>query len=591
MSKKWHVNEDKAWFKKWWPEDIPKNIEFEEISMGEFFERARKEYGSLNHMWFLETWWTYEETGQAVDRVATALDTLGVKKGDALAFLMPNSPQYIICYYACQKLGVIPVGINPTYKSLEILHFMEIINPKALICLEMLYNLKLKPIIDKTSIEFIVTTEITDLVKGNSNLNDFIAKKTQNIQKPKIDFQPSYNFYELLSTEPNLPKVDIDPLNDPAGYFMTGGTTGLPKACVVTHYNFTSVATLIKYKLGKEKIEGIAQVGINPFFHISGSLNCINTPTNIGGYVIIFPKAPKVEELLKTMDRLPTPQGVSMSIAEIIYKRIADFPDVDKYKNALKKFRINTCGAGPLHKPIRDKYEAVTGGTLVDGYGLTESTGLVSAGNFWSEYPIGSIGLPGPSVDWAIFDPDDFEKGPIADGLPGSKYGKENSGELCACGPQMFKEYLNQPEETADTLKEWDGRIWLRTGDIGYMDEDGTVTLHDRKKQLIKVAGHSVFPTEVETMLMRHECVSDAAVAGLPDPEGKVGEITKAWVQLQPDCKGKITEYQLSAWMNENFTYWKCPKLIEFIEQIPKNMIGKVQKRQLQESDPLWKKD
>jgi long-chain acyl-CoA synthetase len=372
---------------------------------------------------------------------------------------------------------------------------------------------------------------------------------------------------------------------------MTGGTTGLPKACVVTHYNFTSVATLIKYKLGKEKIEGIAQVGINPFFHISGSLNCINTPTNIGGYVIIFPKAPKVEELLKTMDRLPTPQGVSMSIAEIIYKRIADFPDVDKYKNALKKFRINTCGAGPLHKPIRDKYEAVTGGTLVDGYGLTESTGMVSAGNFWSEYPIGSIGLPGPSVDWAIFDPDDFEKGPIADGLPGSKYGKENSGELCACGPQMFKEYLNQPEETADTLKEWDGRIWLRTGDIGYMDEDGTVTLHDRKKQLIKVAGHSVFPTEVETMLMRHECVSDAAVAGLPDPEGKVGEITKAWVQLQPDCKGKITEDQLSAWMNENFTYWKCPKLIEFIEQIPKNMIGKVQKRQLQESDPLWKKD
>ena len=590
MSKKWHVNEDKAWFKKWWPEDIPKNIEFEEISMGEFFERARKEYGSLNHMWFLETWWTYEETGQAVDRVATALDNLGVKKGDALAFLMLNSPQYIICYFACQKLGAIPVGVNPTYKSLEILHFMEIINPKALICLEMLYNLNVKPIIDKTSIEFIITTEITDLVKGNSNLNDFIAKKTQNVQKPKIDFQPSYNFYELLSTEPNLPKVDIDPLNDPAGYFMTGGTTGLPKACVLTHYNFTSVATMVRYKTGKEKAEGIAQIGMNPFFHISGSLKVTNSINN-GSILIIFPKAPKVEELLKIIDRLPTPNGVVMGSPEIIYKRIADFSNVDKYKNALTKLILNTCGAGPLHKPIRDKFEAVTGGRLVDTYGLTESTGFVSVGNLFSDYPIGTIGLPGSSVDWAIFDLDNFKKGPIADGLPGSKYGKENSGELCACGPQMFKEYLNQPEETADTLKEWDGRIWLRTGDIGYMSEDGTVTLHDRKKQLIKVAGHSVFPTEVENMLMRHECVSDAAVAGLPDPEGKVGEITKAWVQLQPECKGKITEDQLIAWMNENYTYWKCPKFIEFIEQIPKNMIGKVQRRQLQESDPLWKKD
>ena len=590
MVKKWHVNEDKAWFKKWWPEVIPKNIDFEEITMGEFFERARREYANLPHMWFLETWWTYEETGQAIDRVATTLDKLGVKKGDAIAFLMPNSPQYIICYYACLKLGVIPTGINPSYKSLEVLHFMEIINPKVLICLETLYDLKVKPIINETNIEFIVATNITDLVKGSLSFKDFIAKKVQNIQKPNIDFQPSYSFYELFTSEPNVPDVDIDPLNHPACYHMTGGTTGLPKACVITHYNITSALTITKAKRGKRDVKGMAQVGINPMFHIGGLMGLITGPVNNGGFVIIFPKAPPIEELLKTMDRLPTPQGVSMSIAEIMYKRIADFPDVGKYKNALQKFKLNLCGAGPLHKPIRDKYEAVTGGRLVDVYGLTESTGLVSAGNFWSEYPIGTIGLPGPAIDWAIFDPDDFEKGPIADGLPGSKYGKEYSGELCVCGPNIFKEYLNQPEETADTLKEWDGRIWLRTGDIGYMNEDGTINLHDRKKQLIKVAGHSVFPTEVETMLMRHECVTDAAVAGLPDPEGNVGEITKAWVQLKAECEGKISEDELIAWMNENFTYWKCPKLIEFIEQIPKSMIGKVERRSLQEGDPLWKK-
>jgi long-chain acyl-CoA synthetase len=153
----------------------------------------------------------------------------------------------------------------------------------------------------------------------------------------------------------------------------------------------------------------------------------------------------------------------------------------------------------------------------------------------------------------------------------------------------MMKEYLNKPEATADTLKEWDGRIWLRTGDIGFMSEDGTVTLCDRKKLLIKVAGHSVFPTEVETMLMMHEAVSEAAVAGFTDPEGKVGEIAKAWVELKSEYKGKITEDELKSWMKENITYWKVPALIEFIEEVPKNAVGKVQRRALQEADPLFK--
>lgn len=248
-------------------------------------------------------------------------------------------------------------------------------------------------------------------------------------------------------------------------------------------------------------------------------------------------------------------------------------------------------GAGPLHAPVREAYQRITGGRLIDGYGLTESAGSASGGNVWTEYPLGTLGLPIISTDWAIFDPDDFEKGPIADGLPGSIYGEEGVGELCICGPQVMKEYLNKPEETADTLKEWDGRTWLRTGDIGFMAEDGTVTLRDRKKQLIKVAGHSVFPTEVETMLMMHEAVLDAAVAGLPDPEEKRGEITKAWVALQPEYIGKITEAELKAWMKENITYWKCPAIIEFIEEIPKNMVGKVQRRALQEADPLFKRN
>jgi acyl-CoA synthetase (AMP-forming)/AMP-acid ligase II len=199
--------------------------------------------------------------------------------------------------------------------------------------------------------------------------------------------------------------------------------------------------------------------------------------------------------------------------------------------------------------------------------------------------------MPIPGTNWAIFETTslDLKAGPIADGGPNSKYGEENTGEICVCGPQVMVGYLNQPEETADTIQEWDGRLWLRTGDIGFMREDGMITIRDRKKQLIKIAGHSVFPKEVESILMENEAVSEAAVAGLPDPEGKVGEIIKAWVELRPEFIGKITPEDLKTWTEENLTKWKCPTLIEFIDEIPKSVLGKVQRRQLQEADPLWK--
>ena len=589
MTKEWYINEEKAWFKTWWPEDMPKNIEPEHITIGEFFERQRKKYANNNLIWFLDSWMTYEEVGKAIDMVATSLHNLGLRKGDVFAMLMPNCFQYFITFYACQKLGVTVAGVNPTYKSLEILHQIETCNAKALMCIGALYDMLVKPIIDKTHIEFIITTGIADLVKGSLSFEELIAKKTRKIRKPKIDFNPTYNFYELLTTEPNLPDVNINPDEVSATYLMTGGTTGVPKACVLTHFNLTSLTKPAMLKFGANLQEGCV-IGIFPMFHVAGVNVTLTLPLILGGWVMMFAAPPSVEELLKTADKLPTSKGILLVMAELYFKRIIEFPDIDKYKNTLKKFKLNMNGAGPLHAPVRETFQKITGGRLIDGYGLTETTGSASAGTFWTEYPLGTLGVPFPGTDWAIFDPDEFEKGPIADGLPGSKYGEEHVGELCVCGPQVMKEYLNQPEETADTLKEWDGRTWLRTGDIGFMAEDGTVTLRDRKKQLIKVAGHSVFPTEVETMLMKHKAVLDAAVAGLPDPEGKRGEITKAWVALQPEYVGKISEDELKAWMKENITYWKVPAVIEFIDEIPKNMVGKVERRALQEADPLFKK-
>jgi long-chain acyl-CoA synthetase len=584
----WQVSEDKAWFKKWWPKDTPKNYTFKKISLGEFFERQRKKYANEHMMWFLESWMTYEDAGKLMDSLATALHTLGIKKGDVVAFLMPNSFQYVISFYACAKIGAIATGINPTYKPLEVLHHLKLTNAKVLITLDALYGELARPIIDKTNVEKVIYTNIADLASGIPGWKKVLGKIAGKIPKGKVDFPDAIKFLNLLKTKPKLPKVDFDPTEHPVTYIMTGGTTGIPKATVLTHFNVVSNAIQCVLWVGGED-PGVGVIGALPLFHSFAMTSVMNVAIGLGGWMMLFPRPPPTDEFLKEITHIPAPKGLFYAGAEILFKRIADFPRLDKFPELMGRLRLCISGAGPLHAPVQKAFQENTRGRIVEGYGLSEASPVVGAGNLFGESPIGVIGMPFTGTDWAIFDVDEFEKGPIADGTPKSKYGEEFTGELCVCGPQVMKEYLNQPKETTETLKEWKGRIWLLTGDIGFMNEDGTVALRDRKKQLIKVAGHSVFPAEVETMLMSNEAVSEAAVAGLPDPEGKVGEITKAWVALKPEYKGKITEQQLMEWTERNLTKWKCPAIIEFIDEVPKNVLGKVQRRTLQEADPLYK--
>ena len=585
----WQVDEDKAWFKKWWPENTPKNHKFEKISLGESFERQRKKYANDNMMWFLESWMTYEEAGQAIDSLATALHKLGIKKGDVVAFLMPNSFQYVISFYATVKLGAIATGINPTYKPLEILHHLKLTGARVLIALDALFEELAHPIISKTNIEMVIYTNVADLASGLSGIKKVLGKLIGKIPKGKVNFPSAIKFADLLTTEPDLPKVDFDPTEHTATYIMTGGTTGVPKATILTHFNLVSNSTQAMLWVGGED-PGVGVIGALPLFHSFAMTAVMNVAITLGGWIMLFPRPPPTEEFLKEITHIPAPNGLFYAGAEILFKRIADFPHLEKFPDLMGRLKLSISGAGPLHAPVRDSFEKNTGGRIVEGYGLSEASPVVSGGNLFGESPVGTIGMPFPGTDWGIFDVDDFAKGPIADGSKGSKYGEDNTGELCVCGPQVMKGYLGQPEETKDTLKTYDGRTWLLTGDIGFMNEDGTVALRDRKKQLIKVAGHSVFPAEVETMLMSNEAVSEAAVAGLPDPKGKVGEITKAWVALNPEYKGKITEEQLIAWTEKNMTKWKCPAIIEFIDEVPKNILGKIQRRVLQEADPLYKK-
>jgi long-chain acyl-CoA synthetase len=574
----WYVDDSKPWFQKY-QTGIPKHPEFPVISLGDWFDQKTDEFAKNKCMWFSKTFMNYRVLRKYTDSLATSLARQGIKKGDVVAILLPNSFQFTIAYFATVKLGGIVIPINPTYKPTEILHVLEQVKPKALICMDAMYGL-IKPIKEKYKFDFVISTNIVDLAAIPPAIKENLIKEGT---IPTGEVPGAINFLDVCQKrgDMDIPEVEIDPLNDTAVYLMTGGTTGVPKPAILTHYNCVCNAKQNVMWMPDAE-HPMACIGILPMFHAFGMTIVQNVVIEGGDYNILFPRPPEsLKEVIDTILEVGPEKGVILPGVENLFIGLTRYLKNNPEPRLKNMFRLCVSGAGPLHKPVKDAFEAISGGKLVEAYGLTECTTAVSAGPFNGTDTPGTIGLPYPGVDWAIFDAENFSKGP----LPG--FGIENTGELCVCGPQVMKGYLNRPEATAETLKEWDGRIWCLTGDIGYMDEYGQVVIRDRKKQMIKYKGYSVFPKEVEELLGNHPSVMEVAVAGLPDPE--TGEIVKAWVQVKDDYVGKISTDDLINWCKDNITHYKCPKQIEIIGEIPKSMVGKVQRRQLQINDPVWK--
>ncbi|MHA1491316.1 MAG: AMP-binding protein [Promethearchaeota archaeon] len=580
---KWPIDDNKPWFNSGlWQEGVPKHPEFPVISMGDWFDKKTEANANKNAIWFLKTFMKYKDLRKYTDLFATVLADKGIKKGDVVAVLLPNSFQYTISYFATVKLGAIVAPMNPTYKPLEILNVLKQVKAKALVSMDAMYGL-IKPISDQYKFDFIISTNIADLAAIPGPIKKMLIKKGT---IPSGDVPGALIFSELVNKKklkniPSLPKVEIDPVNDNAVYLMTGGTTGVPKVAEITHYNCVCNAMQTEMWM-PNRAPVMACVGILPMFHAFGQTIVQNVVIQGGDYNILFPRPPPMDELVDTIMKVGPEGGTIVPGVENLFMGITRHLEKNPNPKLKGMFRLCVSGAGALHRPIKDKFEAISGGKLVEAYGLTEATTVVSAGPFNDKDEPGKIGLPYPGTDWAIFDQVDFSKGPL-DG-----FGIDFTGEICICGPQVMKGYLNNPEATAETLKEWEGRTWLLTGDIGFMDETGQITIRDRKKQMIKVKGYSVFPKEVEELIGGHPDVLEVAVAGLPDPE--TGEIVKAWVQLKSESEGKITAEELIAWCKENITHYKVPKQIDIIPEIPKSIVGKVLRRTLQEKDPLFKK-
>ncbi|MBN2155299.1 MAG: AMP-binding protein [Candidatus Lokiarchaeota archaeon] len=591
IDERFNLPENRPFFGKFWPKGLPHDLDIDySASLSQMFDKSCAKYADDPAIWFLKTWMTYKELKKHVDAFATYLHNIGVKKQDTIVIDLPNCFQFPIAFYAIVKLGAKCLPINPLYKGKELIDLFSRTNAKIIITLDVLWAKVVSKIEPEWTFDHIIYTGMLDMATGISRLAQFIGKRVlKKIPTAKITDPRAIDFRECLRIEPNAPNVSIDAHKDIAVISSTGGTTGIPKLVMLSHRNLYANANQIMNLFLKQKPEEGEQfvlghrtglIGVLPLFHLYGLGAIMNVAVAMGGIQILFPRPPPPEELLKTIYELPDyNKFVYYTVEYMLVQMLEVDPRIVKKYPLNGRICITGTGGGYLHPHIRDRFEQMTGARITEGYGLSEAGPMVSANKLWGYREPGYLGTPGPSIDWEIFDMEDFSKGPVPIG---------EKGEICVSGPNVMLGYWQDPETSAKVLREYDGRTWLLTGDIGIMEEHGRVQIIDRKKQIIKISGRLVFPSEIENEIGQHPLVKEVAVASVPDQ--RTGEAAKAWIVIKEEGKGTLTSEKLRNWLNQNIAEFKVPKHIEFVEDIPKTAAGKIAHRTLQEQDPLWVK-
>ncbi|MBU2498698.1 MAG: long-chain fatty acid--CoA ligase [Proteobacteria bacterium] len=573
---------ERIWYKHW-PAQVPKCLDYPDCTLAEFLRETAGKYGSKPAIFFLGAQVTYGQLWDMVQRLATALAKLGLKKGETCALMLPNSIQFVVSYYACQLLGLTVTAINPTYKAFEIQHQLKDSGAKVLVVLDAVFE-EAREGMKGTPVEMVIGTNVVDLC-GFSGLKILLGKLLKKIPTGDLPAD-ALKLVDLLKTEPNPPKVRIDP-EEVAVLQYTGGTTGLPKGAMLTHRNVVANAVMCDAWLWK-KDPDMGIVGVLPLFHSFAMTTVMNTAIRIGGFQLLFPRPPAdMAELFAAIQKYSKKGGLIMPGVAVLFSKVNTHPKVKDYD--LSGLKMAVSGASPLPLEVQNRFEAITGAAIVEGYGLSEATPVTHANPIYGRRKLGTIGLPYPDTDIKIMDKEtgtrELPPLPFAVAETGglTKEQAEEAvpytGELVVQGPQVMKGYLNRPEETATTIR--DG--WLYTGDIACIDADGYTVLRDRAKDMVKFKGYAVFPAEVEDLLHRHPDVRGAAVIGIPHE--KVGEVVKAFVVIDPAKRGQVTAEQIQDWAKDKMTHYKIPSIIEFRDELPTTMVGKILRRVLKEEE------
>ena len=549
----------KPWL-SFWPEGVSKTIKYPEVPLQSLLRRTVEKYPSQTAMIFQDNKITYRELDALSDKFATALSEMGVRKGDRVALFLPNIPQFVISYYGILKAGAVVTAVSPLFKERELEYQLNNSEAKAIVALDLFYPL-VKKVRDKTRLERIIVTSIGEYLPTLKRVLGTLLKK---VPKLKVAPEPGVSFFQdlLARYPPRPPEVEIVPKEDLAALQYTGGTTGVPKGAMLTHYSLVSNAAACHEWLRAREAEEVVMT-VLPLFHIYGMTTCMNASIFFGSSMVLLPRFDP-SEVLKAIEkhRVTLFCGVPTMYAMLVAQ-----PDVAKYDLSSVRFCIS--GAAPLPPEVQKRFMELTGGVLVEGYGLSEASPVTHCNPLdrtMKTVKVGSIGLPWPDTDAKIVDIE-----------TGKELRPGEVGELAVKGPQVMKGYWKMPEETEAVLREG----WLYTGDVGRMDEDGYFYITDRKKDLLKYKGYSVYPREVEDVIYEHPAVKLCAVVGKPDPVA--GEIPKAFVVLK---EGAIaTEQEIMDFVKERVAPYKTVREVEFRKELPMTLVGKVLRRALREEE------
>jgi len=549
---------EKPWLKHY-EEGVPHILEYPQKILSVLLQEVAEKHGEKPAIFFFGRILTFDQLNCLIDRFAAILHHLGIGKGDRVAIVLPNLPQYPIVHYAIMRLGAVIVPVNPLYVERELKYQLNDSGAKAAIVLNLVYP-RLKAIRAETSLENIIVTSVKDYLPPLLKLL-YRFKERKKGTVARVKKEPGVHFFmELMKQKlPSAPEVKVS-VNDVAMFLYTGGTTGVSKGTVLTHENL--VANAFQTRSWVSDIRDGEEVILSalPFFHSYGMTTCMHLSLVCHSKALLVPRF-DTRQVLKLVQkhRVTIFPGVPT-----MYIAINNYPDVNKYD--LSSIRACISGGAALPVEVQRQFERLTGGRLVEGYGLSEASPVTHANPLYGLRKEGSIGVPFPSTEAKIVDLETCEDLPVGE-----------IGELAVRGPQVMQKYWNRPEETQQTLR--DG--WLLTGDVARMDEDGYFYIVDRKKELIITSGFNVYPREIEEVLFQHPKVAEAAVIGVPDAHR--GEVIKAYVVVK-EGKTATTE-EIISFCQGKLARFKIPKIVEFRPELPKSMIGKVLRRVLIEEE------
>ena len=539
-------------------------LDYPDAPLSDLLDRAVARYPDHAMLDFLGKIYSYREVGDLVARAAKGLQQLGVKPGDRVGLFLPNTPYYVILYFATLKVGGTVVNFNPLYADREVAHQIRDAGVKLMATVDVpqLYD-KLTKLRGDTGLEKIIVGRMADILPPLLRLIYPIVKR-KDVAKVQCDAHISL-FSDLIANDGHYVPVTINPANDIAVLQYTGGTTGTPKGAMLTHRNlYANVAQcgLIfpKADIGRERM-----LGVLPFFHVFAMTAVMNFTIRLAGTIIMLPRF-ELAQVVKTIHRK---RPTLFPAVPTIYTAINHYKKLGQYDLSSIKYCIS--GGAPLPLEIKRDFEKLTGCTLVEGYGLSETSPVACCNPTEGENKAGSIGLPVAETAIEIVS--------LEDRITVLPQGER--GEVCIRGPQVMRGYWHQPDETAQVLKDTPHGPRLHTGDVGYIDADGYVFIVDRIKDMIAAGGFKIYPRHVEEAIYLHPAVEECIVAGVSDEYR--GQTVKAFIKLR--AGQTLTKDELVKFLKDKLSPMEMPKLVEFREQLPKTLIGKLSRKAILEEE------